>query len=156
MPERDPLEAFKSAWRELEAPAATPEEGDAETEAALEWMRRAWRTLEPPPAVVPFRLRVQPLRRQLPVLGRLAAAAAILAIASVLARVFLGGGARSGEVPIDPPPEQVARVVIEAPEEGALVMQHGSVRLVMLVPETTFEAFEPDGNLEQTRMENPR
>ena len=157
MPERDPLEVFKDAWRDLEAPEATPEEGDAETEAAVEWMRQAWRTFEPPPAVVPFRLRVQSLRRRGPELGRLVAAAAILVVASVLGRVFLKSGSGGGEASLDPPPVELAsRQVIEAPEEDALVMQHGSVRLVMLVPETTFEAFEPSGSLEQTRMETPR
>lgn len=153
--ERDSLGAFKSAWRELEAPDATPDQGDAETEAAVEWMRQAWKTLEPPPAVVPFHLRVRLLRGRLPVLGRFAAAAAILALCTLLGRVLLTGGLENGAVSPDDP-EITSRLVIEAPEADALVMEHGSVRLVMLVPETTFEAFETNGDLEQTRMENPR
>ncbi len=140
MPERlpdDPLEALRGAWKELEVPDPTPENVDPETARAVEWMRAAWRELEAPPARMPAIWQRRQLLRRLPELGRLAAAAAILAIGVLALRAFLDPG------PSDPARGPVThRVAVVGAEEGDLVVEHGCVRLVMVVPEYEVEALD--------------
>lgn len=140
MPERmpdDPLEALRGAWKGLEAPDPTPETVDPETARAVEWMRAAWRELEAPPARVPAVWQRRQLLRRLPELGRLAAAAAILAIGVLALRAFLDPGES------DPARRPVThRVAVVESEEGDLVVEHGCVRLVMVVPEYEVEALD--------------
>lgn len=132
MPEResDPLDALRAAWSRLEAPDPTPEVLDEETERAVEWMRSAWRALEPGAATVPATLRRKLLLRRLPELGRLAAAASILAIGALALRAFL-----EPDPPESAPPPVAPRVVVATAEEDALVLEHGCVRLLMILPE---------------------
>jgi len=164
MPERDPhsdpdgLEALRSAWSKLEAPEAMPERGDAQTEAALDWMRAAWSALEAPEPVVPVHLPRRRFRLRL-----VRGAALVLAAAAVLllCTLFLRGQrdvappqepeqlATAPEITPAPAPAAAAptapvrRVVVDAPEDG-LVLEHGSVRLVLLdtIEETLIT--EPD------------
>jgi len=139
VPEREsaPLDALRAAWSRLEAPDPTPEVLDEETERAVEWMRSAWHALEAPESSVPAALRRKLLSKRLPGLGRLAAAASILAIGGLALRAFL-----EPEPPESVPSPDAPRVVVAAAEEDALVLEHGCVRLLMILPEQETESLD--------------
>lgn len=159
MSEHDPLDELRAAWGSLEAPDATPEVSDPETEAVVESLRAAWLALEPPAVQVPARLRFRVLREQVPVFTRLAAAALLLAGAAIVARALLTSApqranttneARAevpprahGEGPVEADHQaEHARAVQPAQSENGIVMTHGKVRLVMLTPEPTLDSLE--------------
>lgn len=155
MSERDPLEALRKAWNSVEAPDPTPEQGDSQTEAAVAWMRDAWEALEAPEPVLPQELRRSPWKLRLVRSRPLLAAAAVL----ILCAIFLRGPlelavrrplgeevARGSADPVRTVPSNFRPSVVEnAPEDG-LVLEHGSVRLVLLDPieELLAEEIETD------------
>lgn len=158
MSDRDDLDRriqaeLRDAWAGLEAPDATPDTGDEQTQAALDWMRGAWSQLEAPRVQVPARLRWRLLRGDnLP----LAAAAAILVLfTGYVALSSLDekhpGGVSQLEVAdargaaavskVGDPPETADSSAAETPptafvgDDGkTVVMEYGSVRLVLLAP----------------------
>lgn len=142
--ERDPLEALRSEWRALEAPAPDAEldAPDARTEAAVEWMRSAWSALEvPAPSIADSRVEMPraahlfgggPSR-----LAWLAAAAALLIASLPVMRAALD--ARAPEVVLTGP--EIASVAEPAPRltalerpDDAIAMREGPVTLVLLMP----------------------
>lgn len=143
MPERDPLDALRGAWSSLEAPDPTPEVGDAQTEAAVGWLREAWQAVEAPAPVLPRELRRSPWQLRLVRARPVLAAAAVL----VLCAVFLRGPrelaltprvteemAQVPDEPASPATLAPRREVVEGAPEDGLVLEHGSVRLVLLDP----------------------
>jgi len=151
MPEQDPIDELRAAWQGLEAPQATPDACDAETEALVRDLRAAWDQLEAPPSTLPWRMR---LRHAMPRSGRgipdwisYAAAAAALILFATLVPL-----APEAPSTIDPLAEEIAdggsepegaqiieHRIVRSVAEDALVMEYGTVQLVLLTTETTAE-----------------
>jgi|GEM_PF-3577965 len=132
-------DALRSAWSDLVPPEATPEATDPRTAACVAWMREAWAQLEPPPARVPQHLRPGGVPRFGPWV--LPAAAALLLLFLVRDR---------GLPPASPDPVEELAVSGEPPAEtihregDALVLERGSVRLLLLTPQTGVPGAEPN------------
>lgn len=145
MTERDPIEALRSAWSELRAPAP---DRDVATDALVDELRARWNELEVP-AADPAAFR-DALRRQRSVLrwrdrAVLAAAAALLVALVLVAREDEPLRPRTEEqlavnlppeVPIGPPADSRVRpmspeVQARPLDDGRLELRHGRVRLVL-------------------------
>jgi hypothetical protein len=156
MPERDPLDELRRAWSALEGPDATPEGGDAQTETAVAWLRAAWGALVAPEPSVPARLRRGPWRRRLLRARPLLAAAGVLLLWALFQRgpQEAEPAAELVELAAAPavtaPPASQRRVVVDAPEDG-LVLEHGSVRLVLLDPIEEHITLDPELGFEPTQ-----
>jgi hypothetical protein len=152
--ERDPLDALRAAWRELEPPRpdAELEERERETEAAVEWLRAAWRKASPAPARAPWRLRLVQRRARL--------VRTTLAVAAVLAAVLAIRGAL---VPADESPVEWTSAYdlasraddvapVPAPSAAELVassathveLRAGNVRLILFTPTSVDQSPSED------------
>lgn len=170
MSEHDPIEELRDAWRGLDAPDPTPREVDTETEQVLSSLRSAWDALEAPalppgllrPAPAPIAIR--PRRNWRPL--QVAAALLLIASSAYVARRTLQTGEGETQQPLSDhvalaeptlpsvpampeapqplpkaPATQPLRAVESAAIEDGIVIQYGSVRLVMLTPEPNLDSF---------------
>lgn len=171
MSEHDPIEELRDAWQRLDAPDATPRKVDTETEQVLSQLRSVWDALEAP-ALPPGLLRptpapiaIRPRRNWRPL--QVAAALLLIASSAYVARQSLRSVEDKTQRPLSDhvalaeptlpsvpampeapqplpkaPATQPLRAVETAAIENGIVIQHGSVRLVMLTPEPNLDSFE--------------
>ena len=143
--ERDPIEELRDAWSALAPPEHAPEELDARTRAAVDWMRGAWATLEPGNVVVPRRIAARRALRRTTSLALVAALAAAILVVLQLATQRgepAGGGedvelasSSAADAPAVPNSASPSAPAALAREGGRLELRRGSVRLILLQPE---------------------